>query len=328
MDAATDTRMPRLAPLLLIGVLVWLAIARPGNLAGDTAVGYRLLTSLVAVAAVGYVVWRFHGILPAAAAVILLRLTDPDQPPTSAFLERGSDAVLLATLAIGIAAGARQGQRGNLPWVVLTIAATVVAFFGWYGRELPLPEDGVARARLWHLTAVVAVLAVPIGLVARRASWRDKALLIGVTIAIPAAGVAAASAGGTRWPALAQSDWPGVMEEWKVAISNRTWNQGAWCWTVPEIAGLLVLVGFWRTLARGRKQARSGGAPLAWLVTVVGIGAFAALGARPLATGSLSLAAVGVLLSVFGLADLIQALVERVALKPPEPGPSSIPRVK
>src|SRR5262245_55089746 len=117
MDNPIQTRMPRLAPILLIGVLAWLAIARPGNLAGEMAVGYRLLTSLVAVAAVGYVAWRFHGILPAAAAVIVLRLIDSDQPPAAAYLERGADAVFLATLAVVIAAGARQGLRGTLPWV-------------------------------------------------------------------------------------------------------------------------------------------------------------------------------------------------------------------
>jgi hypothetical protein len=46
------------------------------------------------------------------------------------------------------------------------------------------------------------------------------------------------------------------------------------------------------------------------------------------ASGSLALAAVGTLLSVFGVADLILALVERIELKPPDPGPSNVPRVK
>ena len=145
-------------------MLVWLAITRPGNLAGETAVGYRLLTSLVAVAAVGYIVWRFHGILPAAAAVILLRACDPDQPPTAAFLERGSDAVLLATLAIGIAAGARRASAAPAPGCSWPSPRPSSPFFGWYGRELPDPRRYVARARLWHLTAAVTMLAVPIGL--------------------------------------------------------------------------------------------------------------------------------------------------------------------
>lgn len=320
--------MPRLAPLLLIGVLVWLATVRPGNLAGDSAVGYRLLTSLVAVAAVGYVAWRFHGILPAAAGVVLLRLIDPDQPASAAFVERGADAVFLATLAVGIAAGARQAQCGTLPWLLLGIAAAALAYFGWCGRELQAPEDGIARARMWHVSAVVSILAVPIGLTARKAPWRDKLRLVGVVILIPAIGVAAMVARGDQPPTFSQANWSAVVEEWKAVFANHTWDQAAWCWTNSWVAGLLVLVGIWRTLARGRNQAREGRPPLAWLLTVAAVGTLAGLCGRPVSSGSLALAAVGVILSVFALADLIQMLVERVELKPPEPGPSGIPRVK
>jgi hypothetical protein len=328
MDAVNDTRMPRLAPILLIGTLAGLAIVRPGNLSGETAIGYRLFTTLTAVAAVGYIAWRFHGILPAAAAIILLRFCDPEQPSNGAILERGADAVFLASLAIAIAAAGRQGHRGRLPWILLTIASAVVAFFGWYGRELPIPEDDIARARLWHLTAVVTVLAVAIGLTIHRVSWRDRLRLIGVMLLLPAAGVSLAVAQDHRPPALSQADWPAVIDEWKAAVSNRSWDQGAWCWTDPWLAGPLLLVGIWRTLARGRKQARTGQAPLAWLLAVAGLGVLVALGGRPLASGSLALAATGAILTVFGIADLIQSLVERVALKPPEPGPVNVPRVK
>jgi hypothetical protein len=328
MDAVNDSRMPRLAPLLLIAVLIGLAVIRPGNLSGETAIGYRLITTLTAVAAVSYVAWRFHGILPATAAIVLLRFCDPGQPPTGAFLERGADAIYLAVLAIGIAAAGRQGHGGRLPWILLAIASALVAFFGWYGRELPTSEDDVARARMWHLTAAVTVLSVVIGLTARGAPWRDRLRLIGVMLVLPAAGVAAAVAQGHEPPALLQADWAAVIAEWKAAVSNRTWDQAAWCWTDGWASGLLILIGLWRTLARGRKQARSGEPPLAWLVTVASVGALIALGGRPPAAGSLALAGTGALLTVFGIADLIQSLVERVALKPPEPGPVNVPRVK
>src|SRR5262249_31122304 len=161
-------------------------------LAGETAIGYRLLTTLTAVAAVGYVAWRFHGILPAAAAIILLRFSDPEQPSNDAFFERGADAVFLASLAICIAAAGRQGFGGRLPWILLTVGSALVSFLGWHGRELPIPEDDIARARLWHLTAAVTVLAVAVGLTVRRAPWRDRLRLIGVVLLLPAAGVAAA----------------------------------------------------------------------------------------------------------------------------------------
>src|SRR5262245_51846020 len=273
MDATDDSRMPRLAPILLIAALAGLAVVRPGNLAGETAIGYRLLTSLSAVAVVGYVAWRFHGILAAAATIVLLRFCDPELPSTGAYLERGADAIFLAMLAIGIAGAGRQGYAGRLPWILLAIGSALVAFFGWYGRELPIPEDDIARARVWHLTAVISVLSVVIGLTARRASWRDRLRLIGVMLVLPVAGVVAAVAQGHEPPSLSQADWPGVVAEWTAAVANRNWDQGAWCWADPWLAGLLIHVGIWRTLARGRTQARAGRPPLAWLVAIAGVGA-------------------------------------------------------
>src|SRR5258708_34698492 len=123
MDNRADTRLPRIAPLLLVGVLVWLAIARPGNLAGHSNSTYWLLTTLTAVAAVGYIAWRFHGLIPAAAAIVLLRIADPAQPDANSIAERGWDAVLLATVVLGIAVGSRQGRPGLGPWVLLAIVA-------------------------------------------------------------------------------------------------------------------------------------------------------------------------------------------------------------
>src|SRR5690349_10510937 len=115
MDDPTEIRLPRLAPILLAGVLVGLAVIRPGNLEGD-APAYRLLTGLAAVAAVGYAAWRFHGLIPAAVAIVLLRFADPASPPSDAFAERGGDAALLATLALGIGVGSRQGRPGWPAW--------------------------------------------------------------------------------------------------------------------------------------------------------------------------------------------------------------------
>src|ERR687886_604960 len=114
MDDPADTRLPRLAPLLLLGVLAWLAVLGP-----ETASGLQRVTALVAVAVVGYAVWRFHGLVPAAVAIAAFRLTDPAVPPPAALLERPADALLLATLGIGLMAASRQGRPGNFPWLLL-----------------------------------------------------------------------------------------------------------------------------------------------------------------------------------------------------------------
>jgi hypothetical protein len=328
MDDPTDIRLPRIAPLLLAGVLVGLAITRPGNLAGDPA-AYRLLTGLTAVAAVGYVAWRFHGLIPAAAAIFLLRLADPSSPADAAFLERGSDAVLLATLTLGIGVGSRQGRPGWPAWAVLTVLATGISIFGWFGWQLPAPADPIARYRMFHVAIALVVLIVAVGLMARGASWRDRARLIAVAVLIPAAGVVAARPDRDDWLRLANGgEWGFLSDEWRGALASGHWAAGAWCWTNPWVAGPLLLVGLWRTLVRGRNSRRTGRPPLAWLIAFASVGTILAVGARPVAAGSLALAAVGALLSVFGVADLVLALIERIELKPPEPGPSGVPRVK
>jgi hypothetical protein len=328
MDDPTDIRLPRIAPLLLVGVLVGLAIVHPGNLAGDPA-AYRLLTGLTAVAAVGYVAWRFHGLIPAAAAIFLLRLADPGSPTDAAFLERGSDAVLLATLALGIGAGSRQGRAGWPAWAFLAVLAAGISIFGWFGWQLPPPADSAARCRLLHVTIALVVLTVTVGLMTRRASWRDRARLIAVAVLIPVAGVVAARPDRDDWLRLANcGGWGFLSDEWRGALASGHWAAGAWCWTSLWVAGPLLLVGLWRTLARGRNSRRTGRPPLAWLIAAASVGTILAVGARPLASGSLALAAVGVILSVFGIADLVLALIERIELKPPDPGPSGVPRVK
>ena len=327
MDDTAETRPPRLAPLLLLGVLAWLALDRPGNLAGESAVAYRLVTTLVSVAVVGYVIWRFHGIIPAAIAVALLRLIDAEPPP-AAFLQRSGDAIFLATLGLGMAACARQGRPGNVRWTLLAIGAAALAA-GWYAVDAHATEDVVARDRLRHVTLLVATAAVLVGVGSRAGSWVDRARLVAVVLLIPACGFVAARLVRGEWPRLLEGgEWGSVTTEWRAAVQSGTWDAGAWCWAPGIVCAPLMAIGLWRTLARGRKQLRAGRPPLAWLVTAAGVSAVAAVGARPIASGSLALAALGAILSVFGVFDLAMAVIERFQLQPPEPGPSDVPRVR
>jgi hypothetical protein len=328
MHDPADIRLPRVAPILLIAVLAGLALARPGNLSGEADLPYRLFTTLASVAVVGYVGWRFHGLIPAALAIVLLRWAEPTAPPAAAFLERAGDTVFLATLGIGIAAGSRQGRPGNLPWVLLAIAASV-PIYGWLQADSLPTNDPVARDRLRHVTMGLAALSAVVGLRARSVPWLDRLKLVGVVLGLPLAGVIAARLVHGHWPPLVEGgDWPAVVSEWQTAFREGSWSAGAWCWADPWIVAGLLVIGLWRTLARGLKEWKRGRPPLAWLIAAGGLGAFVALGGRPLAPGSLALAAVGAMLSVFGAADLILALIERIELKPPDPGPSGISRVK
>ena len=324
MDDPTDTRLPRLAPLLLIGVLAWLAVTSP-----ESAPGFQRVTALVAAAVIGYTAWRFHGLIPAAAGIAIFWLIDPSSPPPPALLECPADALLLATLGIGLAAASRQGRPGNLPWVLLAAAGAAGAGFGWYRLDAWPTDDPVARDRLRHITLALAVLTVPLGLAARSVPWTDRLKLLGVTVGLPALGVVAARLVHGEWPRLLDGgDWPAVATEWRAAVRDGTWLDAAGYWAAAWLVVPLLAVGLWRTVARGRKGMKTGRPPLAWLVAAAGLGVLVAVGARPLAAGSLAVGAVGAILCVFGIADLVLALVERIELKPPEPGPVAVPRVK
>jgi hypothetical protein len=327
-DPATDDRLPRIAPLLLVGILAYLAIARPGKLEVESGTAY-LLTTLTAMAVTAYVGWRFHGLLPAAAAVCLLWVTDQPAAIDPALPHRAAEATFLATLGLGIAACSRQGRPGAIPWIVLTALAIGVAALGWYRLDMAPTGDPVSHDRVRHLMLGLAAVAVLVGFTARGATWRDRAKLVGVALGPPVAAAVAVRLVHGDWPRLLEGgDWGAVIDEWKGAFAAGDWHAGGWRWTATWVAVPLVLLGVYRTVARGRRQARRGEAPLAWLVTVAAVGAILALSNRPGNSGSLALITVGVMLSVFGVADATLAVVERFQLEPPAPGPSNVPRVR
>jgi hypothetical protein len=324
MDDPTDTRLPRLAPLLLIGVLAWLAVS-----AGESAPGFQRVTAMIAVAVVGYAAWRFHGLIAAAVAIAAVWLIDPPGPPPAALLERPADALFLATLGLCLAAASRQGRPGGLPWLLLAVAGAAAAGFGWYRLDGWPTDDAVARDRLRHVTIALSVLVVPVGLAARSVPWTDRFKLAAAVLLPPAVGLLAVGlARGDRPRLLDGGEWSVVGSEWQAAIQNGSWLETIRYWAPEWLVLPLLAVGLWRTVVRGWKGLKAGRPPLAWLVTAAALGAIAAVGARPPAAGSLAVAAVGSVLCVFGVADLGLALVERIELKPPEPGPSAIPRVK
>ncbi len=327
MKESAPERFPRLAPILLVAALTGLVVVRPGNLAGDEALGYRLFTTLTSVIAVCYIAWRFHGLLAAATVLLFFRMSEPASPVPAVFSERASDALFLATLLIGLAAGTRQGRPGKWQWLLIGVWAGV-ASFAWYRVSELHSDDLVAHERIWQIMLLIAVLSAVIGLLTRHATWADRGRLILATIGPPAIGATCLRLIHGQWPPVFQGgDWSTVYSEWNNAIRNGDWANGVWAWTMPGVVAALLLIGVWRTVARGLKEWQVGRPPLAWLLTIASIGVFAALGGRPLGSGSLALAAMGALLSVFGIADLILALVERIELRPPDPGPAIVPKV-
>jgi hypothetical protein len=340
MHAPAHDRFPRLAPILLIGVLIVLAIIRPGSLAGETCLLYRVLTTFVATVAVAYISWRFHGIIAAAIAIVLLYVAEASATVSDSFFafheglahERQTEALLLGTLAIGIAACSRQAKPGRLHWIVITIASCALVVLGWVNLDIrttnAYPYEH--RIRLLQISAGLLVLSTVVGLLKRSVPWRDRLKLIAVLIALPAVGILTVRLVLGGLPLFLEEDgyWQGTFLDWNNFLARGTWKNATWAWTLPWIVVPLLLIGFWRTAIRGWKEWKQGDPPFAWLLTFASLGVLLAIGSEELATGSLALAAIGALLSVFGIADLIQALVERIELKPPTPGISDVPRVR
>lgn len=115
--------------------------------------------------------------------------------------------------------------------------------------------------------------------------------------------------------------------EWVSRFDNQDAGLFMWCWPTPWIALPLIAIGFLRTLVRGYRQRRARELPVAWLLSFASIVLLFALLPISSHVAPIGLLWVVIMLSVFGIADLWQALIERLALPTPPTGPSQVPRV-
>jgi len=96
----------------------------------------------------------------------------------------------------------------------------------------------------------------------------------------------------------------------------------------PILVLPLMLIGLWRTIGRGLRQRKRGELPVAWLITLAAAMLLASL--LPVSSETLhpvGLLWLGIVLSVFAVADLLLLLFEQLALPVPQTGPSNVPRV-
>jgi len=90
----------------------------------------------------------------------------------------------------------------------------------------------------------------------------------------------------------------------------------------------LMLIGLWRTIGRGFRQRKRGELPVAWLISLTT--AILLVTLLPVSSATfhpVGLLWLGIVLSVFGVADLLLLLFEQLALPAPQTGPSDVPRV-
>jgi hypothetical protein len=94
-----------------------------------------------------------------------------------------------------------------------------------------------------------------------------------------------------------------------------------WGWPAAWLTGVLMIWGFWRSIRRGWRLSARRQPPTAWLLTGYAVLAFVAAALHSTGTDPfslLTLAALGVLLAVFGVADLVRGFMERLVLAPPQ----------
>jgi hypothetical protein len=216
-------------------------------------------------------------------------------------------------------------------WLVGAVVLTAAIGLAWPVQ----PAAGLAVSLLVGV-GLLGAAAFGARLHFRRASvlpsWLNIAAATLVAIGAPVAGLFLAPAfcdlGWKQAPALpAESD---AVDYWHAAVDAdwtdyraQGFTQGElrrWGWPNPWVVMALAGWGFWRSLRRGWKNWAKGKAPTAWVLTLFTLVTLAIWAARPQSGGNLSilpLAGLAVLLSVFGIADVLRGFMERLVLAPP-----------
>jgi hypothetical protein len=94
-----------------------------------------------------------------------------------------------------------------------------------------------------------------------------------------------------------------------------------WGWPSVWLTVPLVLFGLWRSISRGVKELARNKAPLAWGLTLYALLGVLGTLLHPAESKDvvlLRLASLAVLLSVFGVADFVRGITDRLVLAPPE----------
>jgi hypothetical protein len=251
-----------------------------------------------------------------------------------------TDPNLLAeTLALLALAGTVAGCRlVFLPrfawrsWLVGAVVLTVATGLAWPVQ----PAAGLAAASLVSIGLIGAV-----GLATRLhfrpasvlPSWLNMATAALVAISAPLTGLFLAPAsvhhlGWRQAPVLAAESE--AVDYWHAAV-DANWTdyrvQGfsaselrQWGWPNAWVVLTLTSWGFWRCFRRGWKNWAKRKAPTAWVLTIFTLITLAIWAIRPQSGGNLSilpLAGLAVLLSVFGIADVVRGFMERLVLAPP-----------
>jgi hypothetical protein len=334
----------RFSAVFLTVLTAWLLLLRPGQLALDGPYSrIELAGALVSIYALFFVFKNSYGILFSIFAIIIFIISDRQINESHAMAAwYGNQVFLLAALTLNLIAWPQVERRPfkRFNWLLLSIANIILSAMIWiaagYTAEyFPDPAHGGLTTSNQRIRMCSFVLLTLGGALAARLSHKKTTaawLWLIVGLVAPAAGYGLASlftsvqpeyaVNGTRWDACFDD-----LSAW-ISRPDRMSRCEGWCWTTSSLVLPLMLIGLWRTIARGFRQRKRGELPVAWLITLAAAMLLASL--LPVSSESLrpvGLLWLGIVLSVLAVADLLLLLYEQLALPAPQTGPSDVPRV-
>jgi hypothetical protein len=252
------------------------------------------------------------------------------------------EALGLVVLAANIASWRTLFQKQFVPLAWAAIALILVLGIGLaWSVEHRIPRDRLPDLRMGLVTASITMGALFLGSMLACMKHKQSSLCWGnisvaalLGILCPLLGLVLAVDRFPVFDSLSRRGsepvtWNACLGLLEATFLPKTDNGGDLGLIVTEmerwgVAAILTLammvVGFWRSLRRGWKCWRGGKPPLAWVLTLFALVDLAGIILHPphaAGIALLSFAPVAVLLNVFGVADLVQGLGERLVLAPP-----------
>ena len=345
MDEPVNSRFPsRFSWLLLGGLTAWLLILRPGQLAPSRPYSdVFLIVNLAGLYVLYLVSWKSHGLIYSIASILIFLLSDrPSIDFSEVAIWQLNQICFLICLGLHLIVWSELNTaRKSAPfWVIVSVSLFASTALLWIEAEYSWrrfaahPNEGwsVANQRIRICTWIVLIGGGILAVCCRARRNPGAWIWLAACLVAPAAGLGIAHLYLAAQPEhlLAGGNWDRLVMDF-VRWFERPDLNGAiegWCWTTPSVVLPLMLIGLWRTVARGFRQRRRGMMPVAWLVFLSAV--LLAIALVPVSSETLrplGLCWLGIALSVFAVADLALMIYERMALEAPPTGPSDVPHV-